>query len=146
MIKTLYRLLINYFSRFIKTDNISDKFPVSIKAFILDNNKILFLKNERNEWDLPGGKILYNEGVEECLKREIKEEINIDIKNLQILNPVNLKINDVRVFVVLFSAEILCDSPIIISWEHSEYNFFSKSDLKNLNIPQHYKNLIEDLI
>ena len=57
MIKTFYRLLIYFFSRFIKTDHISDKFPVSIKAIIIDDNKVLCLKNERNEWDLPGGKI-----------------------------------------------------------------------------------------
>ena len=146
MIKTFYRLLIHIFSRFTKTDNLSDKFPISIKAIIVDNNRILCLKNERNEWDFPGGKINFNEGVEESLKREVKEETNFNIKNLNILKPLNLKFNDVSVFVLLYSAEISCDSPIIISYEHSEYNFFSKSEIKNLNMPQDYKNLIETLI
>ena len=48
--------------------------------------------------------------------------------------------------VLLYSAKISCDSPIIISHEHSEYNFFSKSEIKNLNMPKNYKNIIEDLI
>ena len=146
MIKTFYRLLVYFFSKFIKTDEVSDKFPISIKAIIIDKNRVLCLKNERNEWDFAGGKINFNEGVEESLKREVKEETNFNIKNLNILKPLNLKFNDVSVFVLLYSAEISCDSPIIISYEHSEYNFFSKSEIKNLNMPQDYKNLIEDLI
>ena len=146
MIKTFYRLLIYFFSRFVKMDNLSHKFPVSAKVVIIDDNKVLCLKNERNEWDFPGGKINYNEDIEESLKREIKEETNLKIKNLNILNPVNLKFNGVSVIVLIYSANISCNSPIIISYEHSEYNFFSKSEIRNLNMPQYYKNLIEDLI
>jgi 8-oxo-dGTP pyrophosphatase MutT (NUDIX family) len=146
MIKTVYRLLIYFFSKFIKTDNISDKFPVSIKAIIIDDNKVLCLKNERNEWDLPGGKINFKEDVKDCLKREVKEETNLDIKNLKILKPFCLRFNDVPVFIVVYSAEISCDSSIIISYEHSEYDFFSKSEIKNLIMPQNFKNLIDTLI
>ena len=146
MIKTFYRLLIYIFSKLIKTDNLSDKFPISIKAIIVDDNKILCLKNERNEWDFPGGKINFNEDVEKCLKREVIEETNLEIKNLKILKPFSLKFNDVPVFILLYSAEISCDSSIAINYEHSEYNFFSKSELKNLNMPQDFKDLVYDLI
>ena len=146
MIKTFYRLLIYFFSRFIKTDDLSDKFPVSIKAIIIDDNKALCLKNERNEWDFPGGKINFDEDVEEGLIREVKEETNLDIKNLKILKPFNLKFNDVPVFIVVYSCEISCNSSILTSYEHSEYNFFSKSEVKNLNMPQSFKNLVDTLI
>tara|TARA_B110000444_G_C18578995_1_gene473060 strand:+ start:68 stop:508 length:441 start_codon:yes stop_codon:yes gene_type:complete len=146
MIKTFYRLIIYFFSRFIKTDNISDKFPISIKAIIIDDNKVLCLKNERNEWDFPGGKIEFNEDIENCLIREIKEETNLSVENLNILKPLNLKFNDVSVLVLIYSASISCDSPVIISHEHSEYDFFSKSEIVNLNLLENYKNLIEDLI
>ena len=146
MIQTIYRLIIYFFSKFIKTDDLSDKFPVSVKAIIIDDNKVLCLKNERNEWDLAGGKINFNEDIEESLKREVKEETNLNINNFNILQPVNLIFNDVSVIVLIYSVNISCDSPIIISYEHSEYNFFSKSEVMNLNLPQYYKNLIEDLI
>tara|TARA_B100000787_G_scaffold139215_1_gene108100 strand:- start:4731 stop:5171 length:441 start_codon:yes stop_codon:yes gene_type:complete len=146
MIQTLYRLIIYFFSKFIKTDSLSDKFPVSVKAIIIDDNKVLCLKNERNEWDLAGGKINFNEDIEESLKREVKEETNLNINNFNILKPVNLTFNDVSVIVLIYSVNISCDSPIIISYEHSEYNFFSKSEVMNLNLPQYYKNLIEGLI
>lgn len=146
MIKTLYRLLIYFFSKFIKTDELSDKFPISVKAIIIDENKILCLKNERNEWDFPGGKLNFREDIKECLKREVKEEVNLDIKNLTLHKTFNLKYNSVPVFIVIFSANISCHSSISISYEHSEYNFFSKNEIKDLKMPQDFKNLIYTLI
>tara|TARA_B100000767_G_C19757791_1_gene533801 strand:- start:158 stop:598 length:441 start_codon:yes stop_codon:yes gene_type:complete len=146
MINTFKRLLLYLFSTFIKTDELSDKFPVSIKAIIIDDNRVLCLKNERNEWDFPGGKIQVNEDIEKCLRREVKEETNLSIKNLNILKPFNLIFNDVPVFVLLYTAEISCDSPLSISYEHADYNFFLKSEIKNLNMPQAYKYVIDDLI
>ncbi len=146
MIKTFYRLLIYLFSKIFKVDEISDKLPISIKAIIIDDNKVLCLKNERNEWDFPGGKINFNEGVEDCLIREVKEEVNLEIKNLKILKSINLKFNNVPVFIVLYSAKISCDSTIIVSYEHSEYDFFSKQEIKDLNMPEDYKKLIYTLI
>ena len=68
------------------------------------------------------------------------------IQNLKILKPFSLKFNDVAVFIVVYSAEISCDSSIFVSYEHSEYNFFSKSEIKDLNMPQSFKNLIDTLI
>ena len=146
MIKTFYRLLIYFFSNLIKTDELCDKFPVSIKAIIIDNNRVLCLKNERNEWDLPGGKIDFYEDIEECLLREVKEETNLNIKNLKILKPLNIKFNDVTVLILLYSAEISCDSSVAISFEHSEYNFFSKSEIENLIMPIDFKKTIISML
>ena len=146
MIKIIYRLLIHFFSKFIKTDELADKFPVSVKAIIIDDNRVLCLKNERDEWDIPGGKIDFNEDIEECLKREVKEEVNLKIKNLNILKPFNWKFNDVPVLVLVYSADISCESPIDLSYEHTEYDFFSKSEIINLNMLQDYKDLIANMI
>ena len=146
MIKTFFRLILYLISKFIKTDDISDKFPISIKAVILDNNRVLCLKNERKEWDLPGGKINFNEDIELCLKREVKEETNLEITNLKIIKPLNLRVNNIPVFVIVYLAKISSDHPIISSYEHSEYNFFSKSEINNLNMLNELKSLVNDLI
>ena len=59
---------------------------VSACAIIDSNDKILITSREHKDdfsncWEFPGGKIEKNETPEECLIRELKEEINIDVSN-----------------------------------------------------------------
>lgn len=42
-----------------------------MKGIIIDNDHIILLKNERNEWELPGGRLELEETPEECVIREI---------------------------------------------------------------------------
>ena len=54
-----------------------------IAAIIKKDNKYLIGRRGPKEkstglWEFPGGKIEYGETHEECLKRELKEELNID--------------------------------------------------------------------
>lgn len=54
-------------------------------AIILKNEKILVAQRGEKmdlpfKWEFPGGKIEENESAENCLLREIKEELNIDIE------------------------------------------------------------------
>ncbi len=55
----------------------------SVKALLLHNGRLLILKEESRKgfvWDLPGGKIEYGESPKEALLREVKEELDIDVK------------------------------------------------------------------
>lgn len=55
-----------------------------VAAIIIDNDKILATQRGYGEfkglWEFPGGKIENSESKEEALIREIKEELNGDIK------------------------------------------------------------------
>jgi len=59
---------------------------VAGKAIIRKNNKILLLQRSHESghdpglWELPGGKIDYGENLVDALKREVKEEVGVDIK------------------------------------------------------------------
>ncbi|WP_416411147.1 NUDIX domain-containing protein [Empedobacter falsenii] len=45
--------------------------PISVKGIVIINGKYLLVKNNRNEWELPGGRLEQNELVEETVVREI---------------------------------------------------------------------------
>ena len=46
------------------------RFPISIKGIILDGQKVVLLKNERDEWEPPGGKLELGEAPEDYVSRE----------------------------------------------------------------------------
>jgi 8-oxo-dGTP pyrophosphatase MutT (NUDIX family) len=49
-------------------------FPVSVKGVAVQDGKVLLLRNERDEWELPGGKLEVGEDPADCVVREISEE------------------------------------------------------------------------
>ncbi len=55
---------------------------VGVGAVIIENGKILLVKraNEPNKgkWSVPGGLVRTGESLVEALKRELKEELNVD--------------------------------------------------------------------
>ena len=58
-------------------------------AIILKDNTVLIAQrapgeNLAGKWEFPGGKIELGETPQECLKREIREELNIEIEVLDL--------------------------------------------------------------
>ncbi|HTA81580.1 MAG TPA: NUDIX hydrolase [Bacteroidia bacterium] len=138
-------IFLRFITRIAPSDMFSKRYPVSVKGIIFINNKIVLLKNERNEWELPGGKIDPNETPEQCLVREIKEELNInaethsliDVWIYNILNKI-----DVLIVTYLCLRLVIEPSEIKISSEHKELGLFSPEEINGLNMPEGYKNSI----
>ncbi|MBD3279564.1 MAG: NUDIX domain-containing protein [Candidatus Pacebacteria bacterium] len=58
------------------------KVIASAKALIQNQNKFLIIKEltyKSHVWDLPGGKVEYGENPEDTVKREVQEELDIQI-------------------------------------------------------------------
>jgi len=76
-----------------KIDN--NKYAIAgASAFIFNEKRELLLTKQprwKNKWMIPGGKIEYSESLEQTLKREIKEEVNLDIKNIKYFRYVEVK-------------------------------------------------------
>lgn len=61
------------------------KATIVTAAVIFNNDKLLITQRKRGtnqelKWEFPGGKLEEGESPEECLVREIKEELGIDIE------------------------------------------------------------------
>ena len=52
---------------------------ISIKGVARRDGRIALVRNRRDEWDLPGGKLEENESFLECLRREFEEELGVEV-------------------------------------------------------------------
>jgi len=63
-----------------------EKIMFAQKAFIINEGKVLLIKKsenapvEPNKWEVPGGRIKFGESIDEHIKREVREEVGIDIE------------------------------------------------------------------
>ena len=66
---------------------------VGIGVIVQKNGKILLIKRQGSHgaetWAPPGGHIDFGETIENCAKREVKEEMDIEIKNLKVVGFTN---------------------------------------------------------
>lgn len=120
--------------------------PISIKGVIIKDNKVLLVKNERYEWELPGGRIELGETPEQTLVREIKEELGLVCSIKRIVDSwVFEVVFQKHVFIVSYQIEINSENEIMLSNEHLAWEWVKISDLYNINIPTGYIKTIENI-
>jgi 8-oxo-dGTP pyrophosphatase MutT (NUDIX family) len=58
-------------------------YRVSLKLIILNSqDRLLVGKAPDGTWELPGGGFEFDESIEECLNRELKEELGVELGSL----------------------------------------------------------------
>ncbi len=101
------------------------------KYFVVNSTKLGF-------WRVPGGRVDFGEKVEDTLKREMKEELNVDVKINKFLGygqdyvevlSINKKIYR---FIVYFECEIIGGEFRLIPEEATEYKWLTISEIKRL--------------
>ena len=105
-------------------------------AIIYLNNKILVTQRSEMmklplKWEFPGGKLEDGESEIDCIKREIKEEINIDIEVLEKLSNSIFDYGDFKINLIPFISTYVTGE-IILS-EHKDYKLLDKTELLNLD-------------
>ena len=108
-----------------------------VAAVIKRNNYYFIAQRNRHKhfayhWEFPGGKVDNQETFENALKREIREELSIDIRILNHIASEKHKDEKIDVNVHYFLCESLNEN-IILS-EHEDMKWLQKNDLKQLKM------------
>ena len=106
-------------------------------AIIENNGKILCAQRSETmklplKWEFPGGKIEENESLEACLKREIREELGIEINILEQLPSFKHRYS-ANFSIELFPFRCNLLSHEIHLTEHKQIKWLSLEELKDLD-------------
>ena len=99
-----------------------DKINVRVYATIVKDNKVLVLHEEyvgEQLMKFPGGGLEFGESVLECVQRELDEELNIKVKNIEHLYTqedflVSKFRNSEQLLTIYYLAEMLDENELLI--------------------------------
>jgi 8-oxo-dGTP diphosphatase len=101
-----------------------------------DDEKILVVQRGQEtdhplKWEFPGGKVDPGEDPEDCIVREIKEELSLDVIIIGKLDSVEHDYGIKQVRLIPFICETLMDLPVLS--EHAAYKWIETSDLDDID-------------
>ncbi|MGN6396206.1 MAG: (deoxy)nucleoside triphosphate pyrophosphohydrolase [Mucilaginibacter sp.] len=111
---------------------------VDVTCAIIVDESNLILVTQRSQsmslplkWEFPGGKIELNETAEECLIREIKEELGIDVGIVKNLTPNRHTYPAININLIPFICKLIGGK--INLAEHAAYKWLHANELSNLD-------------
>ncbi len=121
------------------------RFPVSVKGVVFVDGGVVLLRNERDEWELPGGKLEHGEDPADCLVREVGEELSIGVAAERILDCWRYEIaGRAEVVIVTYGCRALEGKAPRLSAEHKAVGTFAIDEIEGLNMPEGYRRSIRD--
>ena len=119
------------------------QFPVSVKGVLLEGDRVVLLLNERNEWELPGGRLERGEDPGACLAREFAEELGAEIVADRILDCwLYHVLPGKEVLIVTYAVHRVDRREFRVSREHRKFGVFAVGELQRLTMPEGYRRSI----
>ena len=118
-------------------------------AIIIIDNKILVTQRSEKmklplKWEFPGGKLEKDESETDCIIREIREEINIEIEVLKKLSNSIFDYGTFKINLIPFLVKYITGE--IILTEHKDFKILNKSELLNLDWAEADLPIVEELL
>lgn len=112
---------------------------VTCAIIVNEENEILVVqRGEKSDhpmkWEFPGGKIQEEESEEECILREIKEELAMDIVICRRLDEVEYDYGLKQIALIPFLCDTLDDRPVLS--EHVSFKWLNTEELKNVDFSE----------
>jgi ADP-ribose pyrophosphatase YjhB (NUDIX family) len=118
--------------------------PISVKGVVVVEGRVLLLRNERDEWDLPGGRPDAGETYEAAVAREAREEANVEVAALDCLDEWPYEVLPGRfVRILAYGCRVIDASRTALSHEHRELRFFAPEELDGLRLHEGYRRVID---
>lgn len=116
-------------------------------ALIIQNKKVLITQNNAGsdhpfQWEFPGGKIKEHESANDCIQREIKEELELEIGILSKVNPVEFDYGIKQIILIPFICSIK-KGEIKLN-EHHAFRWVDIDELNDIDFSAADKKLINE--
>lgn len=104
----------------------SERPKIGLTALVMKEGKLLLGRRAGSKpgtgmYQTPGGHLEHLESFEECIKRELKEEVDIEVENIKLLSVTNVRRFPPAHFVVIsFTADWKSGEPTNVEPEHCE--------------------------
>ena len=109
-----------------------------VAAVIFREGKVLCVQRPQNskeyissKWEFPGGKVEQGEDRIQALKREIREELQLEIENIEFLMTVAHTYPDFHLVMHTYTCEISLGEPVLT--EHVDLKWLSVDELAELD-------------
>ncbi|MFN2565511.1 MAG: NUDIX domain-containing protein [Gemmatimonadaceae bacterium] len=113
---------------------------MSVKGVVFLEDRAILLRNERDEWELPGGKLEPTETPQDCCAREILEELSIRVSVDALLDCWMYGIRGgEKVLIVTYGCSLVSKTAVRMSSEHKAVGYFAPSELDALRMPEGYR-------
>lgn len=116
-------------------------------AIIIKDNKIFITQrgygDQKDKWEFPGGKIEKGETPEDCIIREIKEELDADIRIIKKLNVIEY--NYPSFHLVMHNFIVQMKNPHILLREHEASRYVDLNEVDTIDFLEADKLVLKDL-
>lgn len=121
---------------------------LTVDAIIEIGDKILLIERKYPPygWALPGGFVDIGETVEEAVVREVKEEVGLNIKEIEQFHVYSDPKRDPRLHTVSVVFKATTSGKPKASDDAKNFGLFSESEINNLNIVFDHKKIITDYL
>jgi 8-oxo-dGTP pyrophosphatase MutT (NUDIX family) len=118
--------------------------PISIKGVLLLDGHVVLLKNSRNEWELPGGRIDPGESHAQTLSREFAEELAVVVDVSKHIDSYLFEVIPGRhIQIITYGCTLAGAFAPKVSDEHSEHCLWPVHRLSEINLPEGYRRSVE---
>ncbi len=127
------------------------KIIIVVSGLIVNNDKKFLLtkrvdkNSHNNKWQIPGGGLEFGEKPEKTLKREIKEELGVEIEIIKLIPKIFSEVfGDYQLIFINYLCQLKDEkSSIILNEEASEYGWFTFKQVESLDCLSKVKEIIK---